>query len=316
MKKEVITIRKSIEPTRTNGKTDFVNKIKGSLSENANIVNHYALATLATPSTSPNEITQSLYDNLEILDDITATASSPSNTMIAQQLFSFNLIEYIKRKYGFKPSVEWLKTNLKTVTAIWYGKGSCPAGNKAVLNCFNNVSNSWINGISHTSGVISQIKWIISGSDIATNNVIDNNGYIHFLAYTDASDGVVSTIIETDFIELEVILNSLPVLLIKERMKDNGSVNEVRVRFYPGVEKSLHVNPYILHKAGRREELFTYPVGGEGFISGDNDTFVFPISIDFEYDDEIVVEFENVGNYSYTLAVDIIVNYYREEVFV
>lgn len=101
---------------------------------------------------------------------------------------------------------------------------------------------------------------------------------------------------------------------IKERMKDNGTVQEVRIRFYPGVERTLQVAPYILHKTSRREELFTYPTGTEGWITGDDDYLVFPVSIDFEYDDELVVDYDNIGDYIYTLAVDIVVNYFYEEV--
>lgn len=100
---------------------------------------------------------------------------------------------------------------------------------------------------------------------------------------------------------------------IKERLKDAGSVQEVRIRFYPGCERSLQVRPYILHKAGRAEDMFTYPVKTEGFITGDDDYLIFPVTLDFDYDDELVIEFDNVGNYIYTLAVDVIVSYYREE---
>lgn len=100
---------------------------------------------------------------------------------------------------------------------------------------------------------------------------------------------------------------------IKERLKDNGSVKEVRIRFYPGVERTLKVRPYVLHKAGRAEDFFTYPSGTEPYITGNDDQLIFPVLIDFEYDDEIVVDFENVGDYPYTLSVDIIVSYYREE---
>lgn len=100
---------------------------------------------------------------------------------------------------------------------------------------------------------------------------------------------------------------------IKERLKDNGTVQEIRIRFYPGVERTLKVRPYILHKAGRAEDLFTYPSGTDPYITGDDDYLEFSVLVDFEYDDEIVVEYENTGNYPYTLSCDIVVNYYREE---
>lgn len=101
---------------------------------------------------------------------------------------------------------------------------------------------------------------------------------------------------------------------IKERLKDSGSVKDVRIRFYSGVEKSLRVRPYLLHKAGRAEDFFTYPAGTEPYITGDDDQLQFPVLVDFDYDDEVVVDYENVGDYPYTLVVDIVVSYYPNEV--
>jgi hypothetical protein len=99
---------------------------------------------------------------------------------------------------------------------------------------------------------------------------------------------------------------------IKERLKDNGYVEEIRVRFYPGVERTLKVLPYILHKSTKQENFFTTPEETEIFISGDDDSFVFPLSLSFEYDDELVVYYKNEGTYPYSLVVDIIVEYGRE----
>lgn len=95
----------------------------------------------------------------------------------------------------------------------------------------------------------------------------------------------------------------------KERMKDNGALTNIRVRFYPGVENDLKVSPYILHKGNRREDVLTYVEGSNMDISGDDDTFVFPVYLEFKYDDEFVVEAENKGGYSYTLVVDATVEY-------
>jgi len=96
----------------------------------------------------------------------------------------------------------------------------------------------------------------------------------------------------------------------KERLKDNGFIEEVKIRFYPGVEKSLRVNPYILHKENRREELVTFPDMTDQFITGDDDYLTFPVSIEFAYDDEMAVDVSNVSDmYAYSLVVDVIVSY-------
>lgn len=103
------------------------------------------------------------------------------------------------------------------------------------------------------------------------------------------------------------------VLTISERVKWNGTVNGLRVRFYPGPERSLHVRPYVRHKNQLSEELFTYAGASEPYISGDDDYFKFPVLIPVEYDDEVVVWVENTdSNYVYTLSVDVILLYERE----
>jgi hypothetical protein len=97
---------------------------------------------------------------------------------------------------------------------------------------------------------------------------------------------------------------------VKERLKDDGYIEEVRIRFYPGVERQLEIVPYILHKENRKEDLFTYPTGTEGTITGDNDYLVFPVSLEFNYDDELWVDYKNKGTtYPYTLVIDIVVSY-------
>lgn len=99
------------------------------------------------------------------------------------------------------------------------------------------------------------------------------------------------------------------VLEFKERMKDNGALIQVSVRFYPGVEGDLKVKPFILHKGNKAEDILTYVEGTDSNISGDDDTFIFPVYTAFKYDDEYVVRVENKGVYPYTLSIDAIVEY-------
>jgi hypothetical protein len=62
--------------------------------------------------------------------------STTGNTVIGQQLFSFNLIEYVKRKYGFTPDVAWLKANVTKLTANWWGFGSNAQANPSGIANF------------------------------------------------------------------------------------------------------------------------------------------------------------------------------------
>jgi hypothetical protein len=97
---------------------------------------------------------------------------------------------------------------------------------------------------------------------------------------------------------------------LKERIKADCTLTEVRVRFYAGQEGSLHVRPYIMHKNQRPEEIFTFVDGGNNFLSGEDDSAVpYPVSVSAEYDDELVVEAENTSTFVYTVFVDMIVDY-------
>lgn len=100
----------------------------------------------------------------------------------------------------------------------------------------------------------------------------------------------------------------------KERMKDNGALVSIRVRFYPGVENDLKVIPFVLHKGNRREDVLTYVENTNAFISGDDDTFQFPVFVEFKYDDEFITEVENIGAFPYTCVLDATVEYVPEGV--
>lgn len=103
------------------------------------------------------------------------------------------------------------------------------------------------------------------------------------------------------------------IVTLSERVKWNGAVMGVRIRFYPGPERSLHVRPYVRHKNQLSENLMTYAGDTEPYISGDDDYFVFPSRLPVEFDDELIVWAENADeNYIYTLSVDLILSYERE----
>jgi hypothetical protein len=100
-------------------------------------------------------------------------------------------------------------------------------------------------------------------------------------------------------------------VLLKERIKDTGRVTEIRVRFYPGQERQLQVKPYGLLTGNRAEDVLTYVGGTETYLTGDNDYFVFPVSLELNMDDEFAVSAVNLSSsYTYTLVCDVVVQYY------
>lgn len=97
----------------------------------------------------------------------------------------------------------------------------------------------------------------------------------------------------------------------RQRVKANGTVEQLRVRFYTGQQKSLQVNPIVLHKGEKAEPLVSYLKGGDPFIAGEDDYFVFPVVVPVEYDDEIVIYYTNTDLANpYTLSVQVIVDYF------
>lgn len=115
---------------------------------------------------------------------------------------------------------------------------------------------------------------------------------------------------KTEVITFRQIVYPDSIMLFKERCKDNGNVSSVSIRFYSGSEGDLHIKPYILHKGNKAEDLFTFAAGTNGFISGDDDYFVFPCDLSFQYDDEICVWVHNTNvDWDYTCSVDFVINY-------
>lgn len=119
---------------------------------------------------------------------------------------------------------------------------------------------------------------------------------------------------KTEVITIRQVIGFGQTVNIKERCKSNGFVQEIRIRFYPGVENSLQVIPGVLHKGNIREDFFTYPEGTNRYISGDDDYLVFPVSLAFQNDDEIEVKAINTTTaYNYTLTCDLVVSYVESE---
>lgn len=100
-------------------------------------------------------------------------------------------------------------------------------------------------------------------------------------------------------------------MTIKERLKMNGMIEHVSIRFYAGVERALKVRPYIQHHSEKLQDMFTFAQGMENTISGDDDLFEYDVAIEIFNDDELCIWVHNTDlNYPYTLVCDVAVNYY------
>ena len=105
-------------------------------------------------------------------------------------------------------------------------------------------------------------------------------------------------------------INPLEELLLIERVKDNGTVENVKLRFYSGQEMKLKVLPFVRHTGNKIEYLTSSPTG-DYFIAGDDDNFILDVVVPVFYDDEIHVKVINESSeYIYNLVCDVTVDYY------
>lgn len=209
---------------------DFAGKVSGSTAINPNIAMRGSYDSLKAPSYFSYEDESSI----DTLNNITKSQSTSVNGQIPQQLFSFNIIRILEDKFGQLPcgnditsKVAWLKANIKSIVCNWWGYGSCPSGNKGYLQCWDPTLSSWTGSHTNTTNIISLV------SDYWLSNRIDTNGFIHFLAYTDASDGITPSTIYTDYVNIEIALNSgagYDVLAPENPRRDDGKSNILLVR--------------------------------------------------------------------------------------
>jgi hypothetical protein len=108
-------------------------------------------------------------------------------------------------------------------------------------------------------------------------------------------------------------INPSSSMTIKERLKDFGTITQINMLFYSGPQGDLQLRPVVIHKGKQTDDFFTYPKGTEPYISGDNIFFEFPVSLDVENDDELVLYAENKdANNVYTVVCHVIIEYIGE----
>ena len=139
------------------------------------------------------------------------------------QLFSFNIIEIVERKYGNIPAnntsdkIQWLRNNLSAFTTRWRGYGVSPQGNRAYVAAFNGTNYVQTGSTTSASPISLSFKssgapgWI--GHPGGGTAGITSEGFIHFLVHTDAPQivsvgAVASSTIYTDYVGLEILIKT------------------------------------------------------------------------------------------------------------
>jgi len=247
---------------------NYENKISGSALENPHIMksnNGGQNSTLVTPTTLSTESTTSAASVVAKQDGVVLPISTAVGISgaIAQTQFSFNLIEEVERQLGRIPrstvasKIQWIKDNLNSLKINWYGYGVSAGGSKATLVCYSTSTSAWVDNVSHTnSTAVTRLGNTLTTAQIA--NRVDDNGFIHFLAYAEPANSTTVSTISTDYIDLEIelkpdaILHDPRVPLYEVTKEHYDAINvtmledEVLHR-YPSVEGVTHLqNPYIM----------------------------------------------------------------------
>lgn len=194
---------------------NFEGKQSGSVVGNPhNAKAHGDANILKIPSTfTAGFSATSSFDLINSLNGLVASMFTSTNGALSQQLFSFNLIEAVERNIGRIPrttvadKVAWLKANVGSFAVNWYGFGSSVGGIKATLSRWNATTNDWtsLSNLTHTSGSVSKLTQITT---LSAHLLVDANGFIHTLAYAEPSDGTTPSVINTDYIDLEIELKA------------------------------------------------------------------------------------------------------------
>lgn len=238
---------------------NFEGKVSGSMVENPHVSKQGHDSVLKSPSTLSFEA-QWNYDQMRSVNNVSNNQISTINGNMAQNIFSFNLIEEVERKLGKIPNdtlegkVLWLKNNVNRVNCNWWGFGHSPTGNKATLAIWEDENSLYAPAVAtHTKSTVDKLVYF----DGNISNNIDSKGLIHFLVYAEASDGVKASVINTDYVELEIELKvdanlmdpRVPLYEVSQTEYDkiliDWDVNEIQKR-YPAVEGVKHLqNPII-----------------------------------------------------------------------
>lgn len=90
----------------------------------------------------------------------------------------------------------------------------------------------------------------------------------------------------------------------------DGTIESVSLRIYPGPELDLRVDPYLMRFNDRRQDIISYVPGGKQYLDGDDDTFLFCVSVPAKRNELLVVDYWNMdANNDYDFALTIEVDY-------
>lgn len=209
---------------------DYLNKIAGSDVENPNSFGSQNGESILKPSNSWNIGNQTRYNALKELDGKTSYTASTLNNRFEQNLFSFNVLEIVKRQLGEEffldqgavsnsEQIELLKPKITNGRGNVYGWGSGSDGNKMSFAVWNVRWLNWSGTRSTTASTVTNINLPINNA----NEYIDSDGICRFIAYSNASDGTTASSLNIDYANYQFTIE----LSMNEHIKSMIAANHV-----------------------------------------------------------------------------------------
>lgn len=96
---------------------------------------------------------------------------------------------------------------------------------------------------------------------------------------------------------------------LSELVKNNGTIEMIKMKFYQGQQLALKVTPQLEKHGEYPVQLLSYANDTDQFITGDDDYFVFDVNIPCSYDDKVVIFAENQADFKVNVVVDVTVDY-------
>ncbi|NBI28579.1 hypothetical protein [Chengkuizengella marina] len=159
---------------------------------------------LYSPDEFTHEITDINYREISKHDNISYDSATEINLNQTQHIFSFNIIRAITDKLGegffegcvtIEDKVQRLKDRIYRIACNWWGYGWSPSGNKAILSGWRNDDNSWYfyEPATHTNSAVTKIDFTVNMNNHP--QYIDDNGFAHYLTYTDPAVDVKTSLL-------------------------------------------------------------------------------------------------------------------------
>lgn len=251
-------------------KQDLRGKVAGSVIENGHSLKAVGNGDgLLLPSGFSYEVTTEDYKNINSLDNKVYKSTATIANRQAQHLIPFDIIRTLQDKFGLQiwqgkttlaDKITIAKQVITGITCNWHGFGTSPIGNKATIKRWLGDADGWFSNTNHTNSTIARLVQRLTNTEINAGKAIDSNGFSYFLVHADPSNGTVASVINTDYVELELEVNlNLPLLEDTLYEVDQATYNKINVDpeysgqkladKFPYVQGVQHLNP-VMNIAG------------------------------------------------------------------